>query len=111
MATRGKYQGGAFHLIEGLIDDTPESFEDTSFVVGDSPATLDVNDALGRNARMGYIKNDGPGDFTIAFSTDGTNFGDENTLKKNETMDFDDISVDSLRLTWVADSAYRVSII
>ncbi len=93
------------------IADTPEFFEDTSFVTGDSPATLDVNTALGRNATKGYIVNDGAGDFTVAFSIDGSAFGDAITMKKNEILNFGNISVDSLKITWVADSSYRVSVI
>ena len=91
--------------------DTPESFEDTSFVVGDSPFTADCNTALGRNATRGYIVNDGAGNITVSFSTDGAVFGDENTMKKKEVIRFSNQSVDSLRLTWVADSAYRISVI
>ncbi len=96
----------------GVILDTPESFEDTSFVSGDSPVTLDIQANLGRNAIEGYIINDGDGDFTVAFSTDGTNFGDEITMKKNEVINFDNIEVDSIRITHSGtDSAYRVSVI
>lgn len=93
------------------ISDNPEFFEDTSFVTGDSPVTLDLNAALGRNATEGTIINDGDGNFTVAFSTNGTDFGDEITLKKDDIFNFKDISVDSLRITWVADSAYRVIVI
>ncbi len=93
------------------IDDTPEFFEDTSFVTGDSPATLDANTQLGRNATEGYIVNDGAGDFTVAFSTDGSAFGDAITMKKNEIINFGNISVDSLKITWISDSSYRVSVI
>ncbi len=88
--------------------DTPEFFEDTSFVAIDSPVTLDINTALGRNATKGSIINDGDGNFTVAFSTDGAIFGDDITLKRNEILEFSQISVDSLKITWVADSAYRV---
>ncbi len=93
------------------VADTPEFFEDTSFVTGDSPATLDINTVLGRNATRGYIINDGAGNFTVAFSTDGSAFGDTITMKANEVMEFNDISVDSIRITWVVDSAYRVAVI
>jgi len=93
------------------ISDTPEFFEDTSFVTGDSPATLDINAALGRNATSGYIVNDGAGNFTVSFSVDGAAFGDEITLKKNEVLNWDNQSVDTIRITWVSDSAYRVSAI
>lgn len=97
--------------ISAGLADTPEFFEDTSFVTGDSPVTLDLNAALGRNATKGYIINDGAGNFTVAFSTDGAVFGDAITMKKNEVLNFDKISVDSFRITWIADSAYRVSAI
>ena len=93
------------------IADTPEFFEDTSFVTGDSPATLDANAQLGRNATQGYIKNDGAGNFTVAFSIDGSVFGDAITIKNGETLDFTNISVDSLKLVWISDSSYRVSVI
>jgi len=94
------------------VADTPESFEDTSFVTGDSPVTLDCNDALGRNATKGYITNDGLGNFTIAFATDSVpTFGDEITMKRDEVFRFDNLSVDSIRITWVADSAYRVVVV
>jgi hypothetical protein len=90
------------------IADTPVSFEDTNFVTGDSPIILDLNAALGRNAIRGFVINDGPGNFTISFSTNGSDWGDELTRKSGEKLDFDNISVDSLRITWVADSSYRV---
>ncbi len=95
----------------GLNPDPHQTFEDTSFVTGDSPVTLDCNAALGRNSVSGYIVNDGVGDFTVAISSDGTVFGDEATIKKNEVWEFDDKSVDSIRITWVADSAYRVAVV
>ena len=38
------------------------TFEDSSFVTGDSPVIHDVNAALGRNGHDGYIINDGDGD-------------------------------------------------
>ena len=94
-----------------VVSDTPEFFEDTSFVTGESPVTLDINTALGRNATKGYIVNDGAGNFTVAFSINGTDFGNAITMKKNEVLDFENISVDSLKITWVANSAYRVSAI
>lgn len=93
------------------IADNPEYFEDTNFQAGDSPATLDLNTALGRNATEGSVLNDGPGNFTVAFSTNGSDFGDEITVEINESVPFENISVDSMRITHVADSAYRVTVI
>ena len=95
----------------GSVPDTPEFFEDTSFIAGDSPITLDLNAALSRNATEGYIINDGSGNFTVSFSTDGTAFGDAITMKTGEKLTFNDVSVDSLKITWVANSAYRVLVI
>ncbi len=94
------------------VADTPEFFEDTSFVTGDSPADLDCNAQLGRNATRGYIINDGAGNFTVAFRT-GTSgsFGDAITMQANEVMEFNDISVDTIRIAWGSDSSYRVSVI
>lgn len=82
--------------------------EDTSFVAGDSPATLDINATLRRNANQGHVINDGPGNFTVATSTDGTNFGTAFTLQAGETYNLAGDNVDSIRITRVADSAYRV---
>lgn len=93
------------------LSDTPESFEDSSFVTGDSPATLDVNAALGRNATQGYVICDGAGDIQVAFSTDGVSFGDNLTLKESEQLNFSNQSVDTIKITWVSDSAYRVAVI
>jgi len=106
--------GGNLEIIKDLITpvaDIPEYFQDTNFVTGDSPVTLDLNVALGRNATKGTIINDGTGNFTVSFSNNGTDFGDEITLKNNDILNFDKISVDSLRITWVADSSYRVLVI
>ena len=93
---------------QNAVIDTPKIFEDTSFVLGDSPATLDVNAALGRNATEFTVINDGAGDFTVSISNDGVAFGDEHTMKNGETYSIENISVDSIRITHVADSAYRV---
>lgn len=95
--------------VEELIPrtDTPVTFEDTSFVSGDSPVTLDINTALGRNASEFTVKNDGAGNFTVSISNDGSSFGDEHTMKNGETYSLDIISVDSIRITHVSDSAYR----
>ncbi len=90
----------------------PGIFEDSSFVVGESPATLDVNAKLGRNATEFAVQNDGPGDFTVSLkNTSGGAFGDEKTVKAGETYGLDSITVDSLRITHVADSGYRVVVI
>ncbi len=94
-----------------VSDNTPKTFEDTSFILDDSPATLDCNDALGRNATQFSIQNDGAGNFTVSISIDGVVFGDEKTMKSGEVYAIDGLSVDSIRITHVADSAYRVTVL
>ncbi len=88
--------------------DNFEVFEDTSFVTGDSPVTLDFRAVLGRQAESVSVINDGTGDFTVAISEDGQTFGGDHTMKKGEHLVLTGRSVDSIRITWVANSAYRV---
>lgn len=97
-------------FLSGVINDVnPKTFEDTDFVSGDSPVTLDLNTALGRNSIYFDLENDGPGTVTIALSNDGSSFGDEHTLKAGEKYPLNNnISVDSIRITHVTDAAYRV---
>jgi len=88
-----------------------KTYEDAAFIVGDSPVTLDVNTDLGRNGKDGFIINDGAGNFTVAISDDGTTFGSAHTMKTGEVFSLTNIDVDSIKITWVADSAYRVVVI
>lgn len=98
--------------LSGVITDAnPKTFEDTSFVTGDSPATLDANTALGRNATQFSVQNDGAGNFTVATSNNGSSFGDEKTMRAGEVYAIDNISVDSIRITWISNSAYRVVVL
>lgn len=94
-----------------VTDNTPKTFEDTSFVSGDSPASLDCNIALGRNATQFSVQNDGSGDFTVSISNDGAAFGDEKTVKADEVYAIDELSIDTIRITRIADSAYRVTVL
>lgn len=93
------------------VVDTPVFFEDTSFVTGDSPATLDLNTALGRNATQVSISNYGSGTFSVATSTDGASFGDAINVYARQNITFSNISIDSVRITWVSDSWYWVTAI
>lgn len=87
------------------------SYEDTSFVTGDSPVALAVNTDLERNGRNGYVVNDGPGNFTVEISDDGTNYGGVHTIKSGEVLSLEGIDVNKIRITWVSNSAYRVFVI
>ncbi len=102
--------------VTGTVSPTPldalvKSYEDTSFVTGDSPVVFDVNSDLGRDGRECLVVNDGPGDFTLAISNDGIAFSDEMTLKSGESRSFTNLQIDRIRLTWVDDSAYRVVVL
>lgn len=98
-------------LFDPVIAGRMKSYEDTSFVVGESPRTLDINTDLGKNGRAGYIAIDGPGDITIEISDDGASWGDPFTLKSQDSFDLTRLDVDSIRLTHVADTAYRIVVI
>ena len=86
----------------------PKFYEDTSFVAGDSPVVLDLNTDLGFNATEGWVANDGDGDFTVAYSVNGTDYSDEITVKIGEAESFNGLSVAKIRITRVEDSSYRV---
>ncbi|MHC4123656.1 MAG: hypothetical protein ACYSSI_08805 [Planctomycetota bacterium] len=92
------------------VTDLPKIYEDTNFVSGDSPAILDFNTDLGRNATEGTIINDGLGDFTIAFSSDGITYGEAAIVKEGESADFEKKSYSKLKITWISNSSYRVSV-
>lgn len=102
------FNGEDYVVEEGPLKRTPITSEDTSFVTGNSPAVFDVNDALGQNGSSFEVINDGPGNFTVSISNDGTVFGNEATVKQQEIYAMDNISVDKIRLTWVSNSAYRI---
>ena len=85
------------------------SFTDTSFVTGDSPATHDIIGSLSRQGVQGYLVNDGLGDLTFALSSDGTNFGDEVRMKSSDQpFNFCAFNIRKIRVTFVANSAYRI---
>ena len=99
---------GSLQVVQNAVDDTPVTAEDILFVTGDSPFTFDINTSLGRNATQFSVINDGPGNFTVSISNDGSVFGAEHTMKNEEVYAIQNINVDSIRLTWVANSAYRI---
>jgi len=88
-----------------------KAYEDASFVTGESPRELDVLTDLGREGHDGYIVNDGDGDIKVEFSDDGTAWGDQHTLKKDEWLPLFMLEIAKIRLTWVADSAYRIMVV
>lgn len=88
------------------------SYEDTSFLTGDSPVVLDVNADLGRNGRDGFIVNDGVGNFTVEISdVVAATYGGAHTLKEGEVLKLTGVDIDKIRITWIANSAYRAFVI
>lgn len=85
-------------------------YEDPSFTAGESPRDLDVNTDLGRNAENLMMRNDGTGDIGVQVSDDGVVFSDVWTLQPSEIMELQ-INIDTVRLTHVADTAYRIMVI
>jgi len=88
-----------------------ETFEDTAFVLGDSPAILNFFGATGRNSVDGYVICDGIGDMIVDFSRDGITYGGAWTMHQGEMIGVRNYDIHSLRITYVADSAYRVNLI
>jgi len=84
-----------------------KAYEDASFVTGESPRVLDVLTDLGRNGHDGYLVNDGVGDIKVELSDDGTTYGGQHTVKKDEIFDLFMLDIAKIRLTWVADCGYR----
>jgi len=52
--------------------------------------------------------NDGVGDFTVNLSSDGTNFGNDIRIKDGESFDLRALDINSIKITWIANSSYRV---
>ena len=88
-----------------------ETYEDTNFVVGDSPALLPFNADTGRNSVDGYVICDGPGNIVCDFSRDGATYGGAWTMYSGEMIGVRNYDIHTLRITHVADSAYRVNLI
>ncbi len=108
-----KHQDAALNVMPSLpyLPGRSKKYEDSSFLTGDSPATHDVNNDLGRNAHDGYLVNDGPGDLTWSYSDDGITYGDAHTIKQDETVRLTGLDIDSIKITWIADCGYRIMVV
>ena len=82
------------------------SYEDTNFIVGDSPVVLDINTDLSRNARDGYVICDS-GSFSVEISDNGTDYGGIHTVKIGEILRLKGVDMDSVRITWIENASYR----
>ena len=89
-----------------------KSYEAT-LTVGVSPLDIDFKADSGRNSKEGWITCDGTDvEMTIAFSRDGTTFGDPWTIRSGENTNFQNFDIDTLRLTHTGDDVpYRIVLI
>jgi len=97
--------------VKRYINGTYKVYEDNDFVVGESPVVLDINTDLGKNSREGYITIDGPGNVLVEFADINGTYGEQFTMKKEETINFEGLIISKIRLTHVTDSAYRVWVV
>ena len=104
-------KNGSLHVVFGDANGLNQSYEDTSFVTGDSPRVIDFETDAGRISKAGWMINDGDGDIKVEISLDGLVYGGQFTMKLGEAIDFAGIGVSKLRLVWVSNSAYRIFLI
>ncbi len=93
---------------QSALDQRFKVYSDTNFVSGDSPVTHDVNTDLSRDGITMMLICDGTGDLTVAVSNDGASYSDEWPMRSGETLELSDLTIDKIRVTHVADSAYRI---
>ena len=87
-----------------------KTYEDTSFVVGDSPRTIDILTDLGIKANSGFITVDGLGDLIVEISHSGVTYGNPITLKQYDVLDLQGSDIQLIRLTHSGtDTAYRIT--
>jgi hypothetical protein len=105
---------GNLHTREGVVDADNYVYEDSAFVSGSSPATLNVQSDLGRKGVDGYIVCDGSGSILVDVSRDGVTYpsGGQFTIKASEVFSLLRLNVSKIRITHSGtDSAYRVFVI
>jgi len=98
------------HIVR-VIDGRNEAYEDTDFTAGESPLILDVNNDLGRNASDGYIVCDGSGNILVEISDNGSSWGEQFTMRAGDKVKLTGVNIDSIRLTHVDDTGYRIVVI
>lgn len=86
------------------------SFHDSNFISGDSPVVHDIYSGLNRRTgNNGFIVNDGPGALDFEISYDGSTWGDKvRLLSSDNPFRLSDFKIHSIRVTHVADTAYRI---
>jgi len=105
-------KNGNLHVREGYHNFDNKTYEDSSFEVGDSPATHDFYGDTGRYSVDGWIVCDGAGDIQVDVSRDGISYGDKFTMKQDEIVDLLRMKISKIRITHTGtDSAYRIYLI
>ena len=102
---------GAARVME-LVRSLNKAYEDSDFVVGESPAAHSFNADMGFNSIQGWITCDGPGAIQVDFTRDGTTYGDKWTMYAGENTMLKALDIHTIRVTHTgADSAYRIFLI
>ncbi len=102
---------GNLMVREGPYPGLNKTYEDTSFVEGETPVTHNFFGDMGKYAIDGYIICDGPGDIQVDFTRNGVDYGSKFTMKVGERVSLLRLDIKKIRITWVSDSAYRVNLI
>lgn len=90
-----------------------QTFEDANFEAGDSPVVLDpYGESLHEYPLVeGYIANDGTGSILVECAQQGTDYGDQFTIKASEVVTLSGSRVGKIRITHSgSDASYRVVI-
>jgi len=87
-----------------------KTYSDTDFTAGDSPATLEILEDMGRPGTAGFLVNDGSADIQVEIEdAAGNGYGEAFNLAGGEALDFEPKTdlIKRIKLTHIADSAYR----
>lgn len=102
----------SLRVIEHYPDGLMKTYEDTSFVAGDSPATHNFYSDTDRVSVDGYLICDGPGSIQVDYSQDGISFSDKATLRSGESFNLRSLGIKKIRITHTgSDSSYRVVLV
>jgi len=102
---------GNLRVRDGYIDQDNQVYEDSSFVTGDSPVVHDFYGDTGRYAEDGYLACDGAGNISVQISREGLSYGDAFTVKKGEIVILKGMKISKIKITWIADSSYRINLL
>jgi hypothetical protein len=94
-------------LTLGLPAPLPVTAYDLNFVTGDSPILVNFNLALGRNVRNGWLMNFGDGFMTLEYKVSGAgSFSSPILVVPGQTIQFLELNIHTMQLSWVSDTAY-----